>query len=55
MRTNYYSHKEAIGILQLLSVKKNVEKVYGFTQKMEKQAFKPLPKNQETIMDYLRP
>jgi Holliday junction resolvasome RuvABC DNA-binding subunit len=40
---------------RLLSVKKNVEKVYGFNQKMEKQAFKPLPKNQETIMDYLRP
>lgn len=40
---------------RLLSVKKNVEKVYGFTQKMEKQVFKPLPKNQETITDYLRP
>ena len=40
---------------KLLNVKKNVEKTYGFTQRMKKAAYRTLSKNQETITDYLSP
>lgn len=38
---------------KLLKVKKNVEKTYGFTQKMETKTVKRLPEEQRTIIGYL--
>lgn len=39
---------------RLLSVKKMVERTYGFTQMLEIRVSKPLPKNQKTLGDYIR-
>lgn len=39
---------------RLLNVKKKVEGIYGFTQKLEVRKVKPLPNEQRTMADYLR-
>ena len=39
---------------RLLNVKKKVEGIYGFTQKLEVRKIKPLPNEQRTMADYLR-
>lgn len=39
---------------RLLSVKRMVEKTYGFTQNLEMRVTKPLPREQRTMAEYIR-
>lgn len=41
--------------IRLLSVKKKVEKTYGFTQRMETRIARRLPEEQRTMIEFLKP